>query len=60
MFRTLRGGGVMQTIKKIIKECNIYYLINCIKSCGIEMLTEDELYLYKQTCENCYYQIEEE
>lgn len=50
----------MQTIKKIIHDSSIYYLISCIKSCGIEMLTEDELYLYKQHCENCYYQIGEE
>ncbi len=50
----------MKTIKKIIHDSSLYYLISCIKSCGIEMLTEDELYLYKQTCENCYCQIEKE
>ena len=46
-------------MKNIIHDNNLYYLISCIKSCGIKMLTEDELYLHKQTCENCYYKKEE-
>ncbi len=44
----------MQTIEKKIIECNSYYLIQCRKNCGIGMLTEDELYSYNQTCEDCY------
>lgn len=46
----------IKTIKRIFQENNMYYLISCIKGCGIAMLTEDELYSYKQHCENCYYQ----
>ena len=55
-----KKGVTMGKHKKIIHDSSLYYLINCIKSCGIEMLTEDELYSYKQYCENCYYQIEKD
>ena len=44
----------MQTIKKIIIDCNLYYLIKCRKNCNINMLTEDEFHSYNQTCEDCY------
>jgi hypothetical protein len=44
--------------QKVLIESNIYYLIACKCNCGIEMLNEDELFIYKQKCEDCYYKKE--
>jgi hypothetical protein len=44
--------------QKVFLEGNIYYLIICKYNCGVDMLTEDELFIYKQKCEDCYYKKE--